>query len=66
MPSRLIKIEHIGDIDLESSSESLNLLKGEMRRNDTSYFPQLTCWYIKITESTINIVILIFSIHKKY
>ena len=56
MPPRLINIEHIGDVDLEPSSESLNL-KGETR-------PQLTSWHIKITESTINTMILILkSIH---
>ena len=61
MPSCLINIEHIGDIDLEPSSKSLNLLK---RWYDTIYFSQLTRWYIKITESTINTVILIFLIHR--
>ena len=30
-PCHLINIEDIGDNDLEPSSESLNLLKGEMR-----------------------------------
>ena len=34
-----------------------------MSQHDASYFPQLTCWYIKIMESTINTVILIFLIH---
>ena len=30
-PPRLINVEHFGDIDLEPSSESLNLLKSETR-----------------------------------
>ena len=64
MPPRLINIEHVGDIDLEPSPGSLNLLKGETRRRDANYFPQLMRWYIKIiTESTINTLILIFLIH---
>ena len=56
-------LEHSGDIDLEPNSESLNLLKGETRQHDASYFPQLMHWYIKITEYKINTVILIFSFH---
>ena len=56
-------LEHIGDTDLGPSSELLNLLKGETRQHDASYFPQLMHWYIKIMEPTINTVILIFSFH---
>ena len=57
-------LKHTGDIDLGPSSISLNLLKGEMRQHDASYFPQLMHWYIKIMESTINTMILIFSFHE--
>ena len=56
-------LEQIGDIDLGPSSELLNLLKSEMRQHDASYFPQLMRWYIKIMESAINTMILIFSFH---
>ena len=31
-------VEHIGDVDLEPSSESLKLLKSETRQHDASYF----------------------------